>query len=68
MDKEEGGDNEFLGSQLFYDHKSSIVKVTGDESQPCYYNGALVDQIEHNIKTRKTKSHIVAPGALQISQ
>jgi len=68
MDKEKGGDNEFLGSQLFYDHKSSVVKVTGDESQPCYYNGALVDQIEHNVKTRKTKFQIVAPGTLQISQ
>ncbi len=68
MDKEKGGDNEFLGSQLFYDHQSSIVKVTGDESQPCYFNGALLDQIEYNVKTRKTKSQIVAPGALQISQ
>ncbi|MHC4329340.1 MAG: hypothetical protein ACYSWW_14605 [Planctomycetota bacterium] len=68
MDKEEGGDNEFLGSQLFYDHKSSIVKIIGDESQPCYFNGALLDHIEYNVKTRKTKSHIVAPGALQISQ
>lgn len=68
MDKEKGGDNEFLGSQLFYDHKSSIVKITGDEFQPCYFNGALVDQIEHNVKTRKTRFPIVAPSALQINQ
>jgi hypothetical protein len=64
----EDKDNEFIGSELFYDHKTAIVKVRGDESHPCYYNGALVDGIEMNEKTGKVKLESVEPGALQIKQ
>jgi len=64
--KYEDKDNEFIGSELFYDHETAIVKVRGDESQPCYYNGALVDSIEMNEKTGKVKTEIVGPGTLKI--
>jgi hypothetical protein len=64
----EDKDNEFIGSRLFYDHQAAIMKVRGDESQPCYYNGLLVDGIEMNAKTgkvRKVKAEIVGPGSIQ---
>ena len=64
----EDKDNQFIGSELFYDHKTAIVKVKGDESQPCYYNGVLVDGIEMNIKTGRDEAEIVGPGALQINR
>ena len=64
----EGDDNEFIGSELFYDHNELIMKVKGNELQPCYLNGALVDGIEYDLKTRKLKAKIVGPGSLQIQK
>jgi len=64
----EDKDNQFIGSELFYDHETAIVKVKGDESQPCYYNGVLVDGIEMNVKTGKVEAEIVGPGTLQMNR
>jgi hypothetical protein len=64
----EDKDNQFLGSELFYDHENAIVKVKGDESQPCYYNGVLVDRIEMNIKTGRVEAEIVGPGTIQMNR
>ena len=64
----EDKDNQFVGSELFYDHKTAIVKVTGDESQPAYYNGVLVEGIEMNVKTGKVEAEIVGPGILQMNR
>ena len=61
-------DMEFEGSELFYDAKKSKVDVQGDELQPCYFNGALVDAIEYDLKTGKVKANIVGPGALQMKR
>jgi len=58
--------NEFLGGKLFYDPGKFIMKVLADESGPCYYNGALVDGIEVDLKTGNVKAQILTPGALQI--
>jgi hypothetical protein len=58
--------NQFAGSQLFYDHNTSIVKVKGDRVQPCYFNGTLVDGIEYDLKTGKVKARVVGPGTLRI--
>jgi hypothetical protein len=66
--KYEDKDNEFIGSELFYDHKTAILKVMGDESQPCYYNGILAEGIEMNVETRIVDAEIVAPGTLQINR
>ena len=66
--KYEDKDNQFIGSELFYDHETAIVKVKGDESQPCYYNGVLVNGIEMNEKTGKVEAEIVGPGTLQINR
>jgi len=61
-------DNQFIGSELFYDHENAIVKVKGDESQPCYYNGVLVDGIEMDMLTGGVKAEIVGPGTLQMNR
>jgi hypothetical protein len=61
----EDGDNEFEGSELFYDHDKSILKIWGDESQPCYYNGVLVDEIEIDLKANRVNFKVPAPGTLQ---
>jgi len=57
--------NHFLGTDLYYDHKTSIMRVIGDESKPCLCNGALVDEIEYNVTTGKLNFDLVAPGAMQ---
>jgi len=44
------------------------MKVKGDELQPCYFNGALVEEIELNSRTGKVEAKVVAPGALQINR
>jgi hypothetical protein len=64
----EDKDNEFIGSELFYDHKTAVLKVIGDESQPCYYNGAPVEGIEMNVETGTVDAEIVGPGTLQINR
>jgi hypothetical protein len=66
--KYEDKNNEFIGSELFYDHKTAILKVNGDETQPCYHNGALVESIEMNVETGKVKAEIVGPGILKIKR
>lgn len=65
IDYEDKRRNHFIGSELFYDHEKSIVQVKGDESQPCYYNGALVDEIKYDLKTGVVEAKVVGPGALQ---
>jgi hypothetical protein len=61
-------DNIFVGSELFYHHEKSLITVQGDESQSCYWNGALVDAIQYDLVTGKVETHVVAPGALQINR
>ncbi len=61
-------DNEFFGSELFYDHETSILTVKGDDSRPCYYNGSLVGGIEMDVKTGNVEAEIVGPGALRINR
>ena len=62
----EDEENEFLGSRLFYDNKKLKMTIDGDQSQPCYLNGALVDDIEHDLKTGKVKARVVGPGAYRL--
>ncbi|MHC4353607.1 MAG: hypothetical protein ACYS0H_12925 [Planctomycetota bacterium] len=57
--------NHFLGSVLYYDHETSIMRVTGDESQPCLCNGAFVDEIEYNVTTGDLEGEVVGPGPMQ---
>jgi hypothetical protein len=56
----------FVGSDLFYDHVQGLVTVKGDSTLPCYLNGALVDEIEMNVKTGDLRFEPVAPSILQI--
>jgi len=63
--KEDDG-NEFLGSKLFYDCEKSILRVEGDEAEPCYFNGALVEKILYDPKTGKFEAPLVGPGTLQM--
>lgn len=58
---------ECYGATLFYDHKTALVTVVGDESQPCYFNGASVDEVEINAETGAIRTHIRGPSILQIN-
>jgi DNA replication initiation complex subunit (GINS family) len=64
----EDKDNDFFGSELFYDHETAVVKVKGDTTQPCYYNGVPVYGIEMDVKTGIVKTEIVGPGTLRINR
>ena len=57
---------QFVGSKMFYDADTSIITVRGDESQPCLFNGALVDGIKYDLETDKIKTKITGPGMLQM--
>jgi hypothetical protein len=63
--QEENG-NEFHGSKLFYDAERSVLRIEGDESEPCYFNGTLVEKIIYDPKTGKVKAPLAGPGVLQI--
>lgn len=63
--KTEKGDL-FIGSDLSYNQQESLITVIGDETQSCYYNGALVDEIKYNLKTGSVKAKGVGAGALNV--
>lgn len=56
----------FLGGELHYDHDESAITIRGSESQPCYFNGAPVDEIEYNLRTGERKARIAGPGTLEM--
>jgi len=60
--------NQFAGSSLAYNFENSTMNITGDQEQPCYFNGALVDSIEINLKTGKIKAQVPAPSILQLNK
>ncbi len=64
--KDEDKGQNFIGNKLFYDNKSAIAIVTGDQARPCYYNGTLVNMIEYNFNTGKGRAEIIGPGSLQM--
>ncbi len=56
---------QFRGGTFTYERDKSLIKVVGDETQPCYYNGALVDQIEIDTATGVLKANPRDPTAIQ---
>ncbi|MEJ2703666.1 MAG: hypothetical protein P8Z79_14610 [Sedimentisphaerales bacterium] len=56
--------HQFIGSELFYDHTTAVVTVKGDEIQPCYYNGLLVDQIRYDVNTDKVECNAIGPSSI----
>ncbi|MHC4456666.1 MAG: LPS export ABC transporter periplasmic protein LptC [Planctomycetota bacterium] len=55
----------FEGSSLFYDTKTSIITADGDESQPCYLNGAPIVALKYDLEAGRITATITGPGALQ---
>jgi hypothetical protein len=56
----------FVGSEMVYDRATSLITIQGDDLRPCRLNGALVDAIVVNPKTRKVETQIAGPSILQI--
>ena len=61
-------DKEFVGSEMFYDAGESVITAWGDDSQPCLYNGALVDGIRFDLKTGRVKVGKIIGGVLQMKR
>ena len=57
---------QFVGSEMFYDNSKSMITAWGDESQPCFLNGALAPGIEYDLKTDRIKTKITGPSMLQL--
>jgi hypothetical protein len=64
----EDEDNHFEGSEMFYNAKEGIITVWGDEDEPCFLNGAVVDGIKYDLTTGRVKAEVVGPGALQLER
>jgi hypothetical protein len=64
--EDDTGGLSFVGSTLSYDYAQSLVAVRGDDEQPCFLNGALVDQIDLNLKTGRIQAEIPAPSVFQV--
>jgi len=56
----------FIGSELVYDQGRSRLRITGDELRPCYLNGALVDAIVVDLRTRNVETQIAGPSIFQV--
>ncbi len=57
---------QFVGSEMFYDSNKGMITACGDESKPCFLNGALAPGIEYNLKTDRIKTKIIGPSTLQM--
>lgn len=64
--EDEKGGQSFIGSTLSYDYGQSLVAVRGDAEQRCYLNGALVDQIDLNLKTGRIQAEFPSPSVFQV--
>ncbi len=60
--------NRFAGGRLTYDHDDARMTIVGDSVQPCYLNGALVDEIEWNLKTGQLKGEIPDSSTVHIGR
>ena len=60
--------NRFAGGRLTYDHADARMTIVGDSVQPCYLNGALVDEIEWNLKTGRLKGEIPDSSTVHIGR
>ena len=60
--------NRFAGGRLTYDHDQALMLIVGDATQPCYLNGALVDEIEWDLKTNRLKADIPEGSVVQVAQ
>lgn len=56
----------FVGSVLSYEQSRNLITVRGDAVQRCMFNGALVDQIEMDLKTGAISAPLSAPSLLPI--
>jgi hypothetical protein len=65
---EDDKSHQFIGSELFYDHTTAVVKIEGDKLQPCYYNGVLVDQIKYDLNTKNVEYNVVGPSTIQLGK
>ncbi len=61
-------DLQFIGSEMLYDGSKSMITAWGDESQPCFLNGALAPGIEYDLKKDRIKTRIIGPGMLQMGK
>jgi hypothetical protein len=60
--------NRFAGGRLTYDHDQALMLIVGDATQPCYFNGMLVDEIEWDLKTDRLKADIPEGSVVQVAQ
>ncbi len=58
----------FIGSEMVYDQVKSLIMIQGDDLRPCYLNGALVDAIVVDPKTRKVEAQITSPSIFQVGR
>ncbi|MBN1391600.1 MAG: LPS export ABC transporter periplasmic protein LptC [Sedimentisphaerales bacterium] len=55
---------QFIGSEMFYDGGKSLITAWGNETQPCFLNGALAPGIEYDLKNDRIKTSIIGPGMI----
>jgi hypothetical protein len=59
---------QFVGSEMFYDSSKSMITAWGDQSQPCFLNGALAPGIEYDLKNDRITTKITGPGMMQMGR
>lgn len=62
----ESDQQNFIGAEMVYDRAGSLLTIRGDDQRPCYLNGALVDAIVVDLKTRKAKAEVRTPSIFEV--
>ncbi len=63
----EDSDNQFSAGQMSYDSQTSLVRATGSDSNRCYLNGAVVDNIIYDLDRRAVVNvDLTEPGTVKL--
>jgi hypothetical protein len=68
QEKDPANQFQFDGSTLFYNHRTSLMTIRGDTNTPCYFNGSIVEEIEMDVKTLRSKATVIAPSTFRVNK
>lgn len=53
------------GDKFVYDVNDGIIDILGDKNKPLFFNGAIFDAVQYDVKNDKWKTNIKGPGAIR---
>jgi hypothetical protein len=58
-------DVDVAGSRFVYDVNNAMIDIRGDKTRPLFFNGAIFDSVQYDVKNNKWRTKIKGPGAIR---